>query len=284
MINFRLYDFWLGQLAIAAEQHNAALRIREGDAPIDEETHIRIQRVVGNAIKNCVEQLSLMDANISSLQLNDMLNLYPRVTYTNIDLLMRLQTLQEHINIAIRQEYFFHYPRELSGLSPGLTTVKIGGNINDHWQSITTAFPASKREIEAGLDCYAFGDSAGCVFHMMRLAELGLREIAGQLGVATVKRGKPLEYAMWGEVIEALQSAIDDLVNAKGNAAPLTADQRATREDKKEYYRTIMADVQALLSLRDKNAHFRDDYDKDVAYSAMYRTNEMMALLAKGSP
>jgi hypothetical protein len=45
-----------------------------------------------------------------------------------------------------------------------------------------------------------------------------------------------------------------------------------------------MADVQALLSLRDKNAHFRDDYDKDVAYSAMYRTNEMMALLAKGSP
>ena len=118
---------------------------------------------------------------------------------------------------------------------------------------------------------------------MTRIAELGLRTLARQLKIKNVKNKKPIEYAMWGEIIGVLRIAADGLINAKGNIKSLSKKQRDNREKKTEYYRRIMADMEALLSLRDKNAHFRDGYDRGEAYSAMHRVKEMMTLLARGS-
>ena len=43
-----------------------------------------------------------------------------------------------------------------------------------------------------------------------------------------------------------------------------------------------MSDMEAPLSLRDKNAHYRDRYDRGEAFSAMHRVKEMMTLISSG--
>jgi hypothetical protein len=41
-----------------------------------------------------------------------------------------------------------------------------------------------------------------------------------------------------------------------------------------------MADMQALLPLRDRNSHFRGTYDRGQAFDAMNRMKQMMGMMA----
>jgi hypothetical protein len=156
-----------------------------------------------------------------------------------------------------------------------------GFEVGTQWQPIVASFKATKREIEAGLDCFAFGDYPGCIFHMIRMAEIGLRATARERGIKSVRNNKPIEYAMWGEVIAALEVAIQEIENPKGrNRKPLTAQQRARREEALHFYRTIVSDLRALNGLRDQTVHWRDSYDKGEAFTAISRTHEMMTVIA----
>jgi hypothetical protein len=69
-------------------------------------------------------------------------------------------------------------------------------------------------------------------------------------------------------------------MTAKGNKKPLTPKRRANREKAVDFYRTILADMQALQTLRDKTVHLRDTYDRGQAYTAMTRVKEMMTIMA----
>jgi hypothetical protein len=62
----------------------------------------------------------------------------------------------------------------------------------------------SRREI----DCYTLGDYGGCVFHMMGLAELGLRAIAKERGVESVGKHKPIEWGTWQDVFAAIEGQL----------------------------------------------------------------------------
>jgi hypothetical protein len=83
---------------------------------------------------------------------------------------------------------------------------------------------------------------------MMRAAEFSLRIIARERGIRSVRGNKPIEYAMWGEVIGAIQKAIDDLRTAKGNKSPLTRQKRQKREIATAFYSSIIGDMQAQRS------------------------------------
>lgn len=119
-------------------------------------------------------------------------------------------------------------------------------SVDQEWQPVLSAFNSSSRDIRAGVDCVALEDYPGCVFHMMRVAEIGLRSIAKKLGVKTVKKNKPVEYAMWNEVIGTIRTRIDELRNTKGNKKALTVKARDKREKQTEAYSAIMSDMQAL--------------------------------------
>jgi hypothetical protein len=197
----------------------------------------------------------------------------PEAMITYQDVNDRLQKLLEAIEYWAKQQYFFHYSRDMG---------KLYFAIDKDWKGVLaqTGFPSLRREIEAGIDCYALENYAGCIFHMLRIAETGLRALASERGVKTVRGNKPIEYAMWGEVIGALRDEIDALRIAKGNKKPLTVKKRENREIAVEFYSTIMGDMQALLPLRDRNSHLRDRNDKGEACTAISRTREMMTVMA----
>jgi hypothetical protein len=128
----------------------------------------------------------------------------------------------------------------------------------------------------AALDCFALGDYPGCVFHMMRISELGLRAIAGERGIKTLtgKRGqpKPIEWGTWNEVFDAIENQLKAI--RQGNQGP-------KRDAALSFYDTALSDLRRMRDLyRDPTMHFRETYDKGEAYDAIVRTNGLMTTLA----
>jgi len=141
------------------------------------------------------------------------------------------------------------------------------GDLRGDWKIVVDAFQSSKREIETGIDCFAMEDYAGCVFHIMRIAELGLRTIARERGVKSLagKRGqtKPIERGTWQEVFDAIEGQL----GAVRRASP-----GPKRDTALAFYETAISDLRTLRNLyRDPTMHFRETYDKGEAASAIFR-------------
>ena len=265
MIDFSLGQFWLGLLVIGVEQSNAAATASVADGIVDEQSHLRIRHNIEGSIQKCVSNLTLMDANTAALKLLDMFSRYERVKYTEGELAAALQRIDEDIRIGIRQEYFYHYPRDMAKLLRGIEV---------DWKGVLDAFPSSRREIERGIDCYALGDHVGCVFHMMRVAELGLRTIARERGITSLgkKKPKPIEWGTWQEVFDAIEGQLKAVRQARAGSK---------RDLALSFYDTALSDLRTLRGLyRDPTMHFRETYDQGEAYSAVFRVKSLMGALA----
>lgn len=273
MINFFLHNFVVAQKLLKDEVDKSYNKMmtspHENVAAIDD---MRIRGTVDAATKYCVEALFLKTTYRTTIQeLFLILGDYHINPYTWQQVHVLLERLKSEIDWEIRSEYFFHYQRDVAEMLRTLAT---------DWKEILLSFPSMRREIEAGLDCFAFNDYPGAIFHMLRIAETGLRAIARERGIRSVRNNKPIKYAMWGEVIGALQTAISNLATSRGRTSPLTPKRRENRELAVEFYSTIMGDMQALLPLRDRTFHLRDQYDKGEARTAMNRTKEMMTVIS----
>jgi hypothetical protein len=185
---------------------------------------------------------------------------------TWVELYNLLSELYDAIEHDLRQENFYHYSREMAAL---LLSVRSGADVE--WKAIIDAFPSSEREIEPGIDCFARGDFSGCVFHMVRIAELGLRTIAGERGVASVGKNKPLEWGMWGDVFQAIDKQLEEIRNKPAGPRKEAADM---------FYRGALSDLRFLQTYRDPTMHFREEYGKGEAYDATYRVKALMKTLA----
>jgi hypothetical protein len=58
--------------------------------------------------------------------------------------------------------------------------------------------------VEAG-NCYATGRGTACVFHLMRIMEVGVQELGKSLGVATVNQ------KVWQNILDEVNKAIKGL-------------------------------------------------------------------------
>src|SRR5260370_20575712 len=68
---------------------------------------------------------------------------------------------------------------------------KILDDVAKDWAQAWAAFPEAKEDTERAVDCYALEQNTACVFHLMRVAEFGLRAVAKKVGAKLVDKGKP---------------------------------------------------------------------------------------------
>ncbi|WP_263353553.1 hypothetical protein [Acidicapsa acidisoli] len=72
-------------------------------------------------------------------------------------------------------------------------------------KGVVARFPMIQYDmVEAG-NCYAMGRSTACVFHLMRIMEVGVQVFGTKLGVALVNE----KY--WHNILEEVNKAIKDL-------------------------------------------------------------------------
>ncbi len=144
------------------------------------------------------------------------------------------------------------------------------------WEGIWARFPEVKEDSQRAADCYALEQNTACVFQMMRVAEIGLRNIAKQVGVRLTDKGKPqpTEYATWDKVIQG--------INAKITAARALA--HGPKKNMKLQFYSQAADQCVFIRdiWRNEISHTRKSYNDAEALGVITRIREFMELLSKG--
>jgi hypothetical protein len=130
-------------------------------------------------------------------------------------------------------------------------------------QPVDDAFPNAKMDmIEAG-NCLAVGRNNGAVYHLMCVAEVGLRTLAWDRKVIAKhnKQAVPLEFAQWGDLIGKLETEIEKIKKWRSKPTGAAAEQ---------FYNS------ALVELRAFNSGWRTHVMH--ARSHVYKTDETIAL------
>jgi hypothetical protein len=154
------------------------------------------------------------------------------------------------------------------------------GKVHDRWRHewaiVLEKFTATAKDIEAALDCYALEQHTACVFHMMRVAELGLRSLASTVRAKIIHKGKPclVEFADWGTVVTAVRNKIASARKLSGGPV---------RQKRLDFYSNAADHCEYIKDIwRNDVSHARRAYSDAEALGVVNRVRDFMALLAKG--
>jgi hypothetical protein len=141
---------------------------------------------------------------------------------------------------------------------------------------VFSAFPDARIDIADAGYCLAVELHTAAVFHLMRVAEYGLRALARKVGAKlTDKRKKqPLEFAEWGKVITRINDRIGE-ANAKLPKGPkLNA--------RVHFYSEAADHCLYLKAVRNEISHTRTNYNGPEALGVMERVRSFMVFLERG--
>ena len=182
---------------------------------------------------------------------------------TNVnEIKVLLGALRDLIHGEGEQLFVFHIPPRKG------ETIK---NIENDWEFVKKKFPSAASEINSACSCFAFGESTASVFHLMRIAEIGLRALARERRVRIPR--KNLDWAGWQEILTHLGKKVDEF--GKRKAGP-------TKDAALAFYQGALGEFAAFKDpYRNVVMHVRKTYDEHEAASAMLHVREFMARLAK---
>ncbi|SRR6266571_2641879 len=137
---------------------------------------------------------------------------------------------------------------------------------------VYTNFESARADITAAGNCYAIEQWDACIFHMMRVAEKGLRILARERGIRKL-RNAPIEWADWQTIVSALEDAAKKIKDKWSKGA---------KKDKAlEFYRGAIGEIYAFKdAYRNYVMHARSDNDLHKAATAYHRVGEFMQRLA----
>jgi len=85
-------------------------------------------------------------------------------------------------------------------------------------KDVAKAFPSAEDEIKNAGNCLSADLFTAATFHLMRIVEIGLRELARELHVKKIKKNTPLDYAQWKEVVNEIADKLEKkLPTTKGS-------------------------------------------------------------------
>jgi hypothetical protein len=138
------------------------------------------------------------------------------------------------------------------------------------WDPTAENFKETQPEIKSAVVCYATEENTACIFHLMRIAEIGLRVLARERRVSIPK--KPLEWAEWNEILTHLRKEVEKIAITR----------RGKEKDAAlEFYRGALGEFESFKDVYRNNVmHVRKRYDEHQAASALIHVREFMNRLA----
>jgi hypothetical protein len=268
MINFVLGNFVTGRNMLhqsLREAQTAARQDRSAAVPSDRMKVLTGLIQIG--IRYCVDSLHISRAQMTAGRIENLIDNHEFQSARWGELHELLRRLWDEIHDEIEGQCFFHYKVE---------DAKRIVSIDDDWKEAIGAFPSVKPEISAGIDCYATGNYVGCIFHMSRIAEIGLRSIGRERGISALKRKKKkpvlIEFATWKEVFDAIEPTLDNIRS--------TWPKGVIKDSALAFYGSVLSDLRHIQGFRDQTMHFRTSYDFGEAESVMFRVHSLMTTLA----
>lgn len=187
-----------------------------------------------------------------------------------------LRELRHEIEREAEEEVFINIPQSK------LARVR---ESSPQWTPILSVFTNTFEDVQDSQDCFAVGKDTAAVFHLMRVAEWGLRALCIHFGLRRIKSkikatGKveltPIEYAVWELLLGQL--------HAKVRTRILKLKRGSTKQKAQELYYPLLEDVQAFKEAwRNHVMHSRKSYTpEDVLAIASHVRRFMGTLAANG--
>jgi hypothetical protein len=146
--------------------------------------------------------------------------------------------------------------------------------------AVLKGFPICQEDIVSAGNCIAVGLGTAAVFHLMRIAEMGLRAFARHLGLLRViedkKKGKtiPMEYAQWEKILKQLGEKIESKL--------LPMKRGPSKQKKQEFYYSALNEVSSFKDAwRNHVMHVRQTYSLEDAAAVTAHVGRFMASLAE---
>jgi hypothetical protein len=244
-----------------ARNHCAFLQNRDLTLPAD------YAQIVRGYIHYGRQQFAFIELGQAVLRLADNLILdLVRGFVTYGDLANHCHFLVEAVEAELKMRRFAYVPVARA--------LKLD-NIDNDWANVQAAFPTSKEDIRDAIECYALDKHTACIFHLMRVSEHGLRQLARKLQVTLSDKGKkqPLEYADWDKIVTAIRNKISDARKLpRGPTKEARLQSWSEAADHCEYMKD---------NWRNAVSHTRKPYTPTDAMQASDRVHAFMSFLAK---
>jgi hypothetical protein len=147
--------------------------------------------------------------------------------------------------------------------------------------NVRSAFKSAAPDIVEAGNCIAIDCGTAAVFHLMRVAEWGLRALCVHLKVLRIPKSKkpgekrytPLEYSQWERILTEAREAIEKKIG-KMRAGPV-------RQEAQEFYYSLLQDLNGFKDAwRNHVMHTRATYTRKGAEDVYDHVKRFMALLA----
>ncbi len=278
---YALIDRLLGQLEIVAKpgQHDYSIEnfpdsVRLNEATASEKNAIVYCEKLKSLVLRCIDDIGQESKALCLKRTNDRLKWIRQyvesargIELSIEDALMRdLGTLRQALQDDLT---------EYKAFIPSLEQAKYYDQPKLFGDKVYKHFKSARQDILEAGNCYATDSFTACVFHVMRVAEHGMRILARDLKIRAVGKKKqiPLDYAEWGEICGALKKKVEQL-------------QQKTRGPTKsailKRYGDAASQVDFINEIWRKNvSHARQPYNAPEALSALTRVREFMQSLAE---
>jgi len=137
-------------------------------------------------------------------------------------------------------------------------------------ESVYENFKSARDDIKAAGNCIAADLHDAAVFHLLRVVEIGLRELGRNLGIKKIAKA-PLDYAGWQKVV----NEIDGKLSSKIPKARSSKQSAALK-----FKHDLLADFKAFEVSRNEIMHGRGHYNGPEAIGLFDRVREFMQRLA----
>jgi hypothetical protein len=238
------------------ERLDTLIRSGKGGDDVDTEFMSGVEEWLVDLVKYCI-RLELLESGKYIKSLNHLFVL----DKSHKAMLIHIQSLKTVFENEATDRYVYHYKVEKS-------RVLLEGK--EDWAPALKSFPSIEDEVQSAMECFAIDQNTAAIFHLMRVAELGLRLLSKERRVAIPK--KPLEWADWNEILNHLRKKIEEIASKKRGPA---------KDAALEFYRGALGEFESFKDVYRNNVmHVRKKYDEHQAASVLLHVREFMNRIA----
>lgn len=174
----------------------------------------------------------------------------------------QVRAIERLANKEFKGKVFLYVPAERAKFFPRRDDQHIFG------ESVSAAFPSAIYDVSESGVCLALDRGTACVFHLMRVLEIGLTVLGNQFGVS-------LAHTNWGPAVEQIESKIRDMhKDPAWKALPDCKEQQ-------EFYSQAASHFGILKDAwRNFTMHVRGKYTEDEAERIFENVKGFMQKLA----
>jgi hypothetical protein len=224
-----------------------------------------IEGAIMPVLETCKKQCELLELKKSLRRLAELRGPMNAGCLTYEQLRVQVQELRKDIQLELSDRRFAFVPVDHVDKLTKMTA---------NWYLIWGYLPDCIKDTQDAIDCYVLKLYTASVFHSMRIAEVGLRNLATELEVTLKDREEeiPIEFADWNKVITGISNKIK---------AAHTLPANHKREQELTFY-SDMADRCGYMKdmWRNPVSHARKVFNQGEASGVLDRVHGFMSLLA----